>query len=152
MSVFYTAYCKLDKDTGPCREDLKVMWYFDTDANSCRQFWYGCQGNNNRFKSEKECLTTCQKIVTKGTHYCVCLCMLLFSVLLLSCICCKHLLYCYPADFNCLLTRHFFFLWLHQILPPWRDVHSITVIPLAVVTISVLYFSVRLCVCVCALF
>lgn len=84
----YTAQCKLPKVTGPCRDDLQVMWYYDTDMNRCRQFWYGCQGNANRFKSEKECLTTCQRIVTKGIAYCatccaiyVCNTSLLYSML-----------------------------------------------------------------------
>uniref|UniRef100_A0A674G887 BPTI/Kunitz inhibitor domain-containing protein n=1 Tax=Taeniopygia guttata TaxID=59729 RepID=A0A674G887_TAEGU len=37
-----------------------VKWYYDKDANSCGQFWYGgCNGTNNRFETEKECRETC---------------------------------------------------------------------------------------------
>nr|XP_054500224.1 collagen alpha-1(XXVIII) chain [Agelaius phoeniceus] len=37
-----------------------VKWYYDKAGNSCGQFWYGgCNGNNNRFETEKECRETC---------------------------------------------------------------------------------------------
>ncbi|NXO61557.1 COSA1 protein, partial [Phainopepla nitens] len=37
-----------------------VKWYYDKSGNSCGQFWYGgCNGNNNRFETEKECRETC---------------------------------------------------------------------------------------------
>lgn len=84
----YTAQCKLPKVTGPCRDDLQVMWYYDTDMNRCRQFWYGCQGNANRFKSEKECLTTCQRIVTKGIAYCATCCAIYVCNTIFCILCC----------------------------------------------------------------
>ncbi|XP_041322768.1 collagen alpha-1(XXVIII) chain [Pyrgilauda ruficollis] len=37
-----------------------VKWFYDKSGNSCGQFWYGgCNGNNNRFETEKECRETC---------------------------------------------------------------------------------------------
>lgn len=56
-----TDQCRQAQDSGPCRTDMKVMWYFDYRDNTCKRFWYGCQGNSNRFKSEKECQTVCQR-------------------------------------------------------------------------------------------
>ncbi|KAK3581415.1 hypothetical protein CHS0354_016277 [Potamilus streckersoni] len=58
-----TGACELPKDTGPCRHDLKVMWYYNIVTGLCDRFWYGgCDGNSNRFKSEKECLATCRNV------------------------------------------------------------------------------------------
>uniref|UniRef100_A0A665UTF4 Collagen alpha-1(XXVIII) chain n=1 Tax=Echeneis naucrates TaxID=173247 RepID=A0A665UTF4_ECHNA len=53
--------CSQILDPGPCR-DYVVKWYYDATANSCAQFWFGgCQGNSNRFSTEKSCRETCVK-------------------------------------------------------------------------------------------
>ncbi|XP_071977884.1 collagen alpha-1(XXVIII) chain [Engystomops pustulosus] len=53
------ARCKLPLDQGPCRTYI-IKWYYDKQANSCAQFWYGgCSGNGNRFDTEDECKKSC---------------------------------------------------------------------------------------------
>ncbi|KAK6180449.1 hypothetical protein SNE40_012601 [Patella caerulea] len=54
------AICKLPKVTGPCRGAFP-RYYYNTRTNECTKFIYGgCQGNENRFRSEDECEHTCQ--------------------------------------------------------------------------------------------
>lgn len=56
-----TEGCTQSLDPGPCR-DYVVQWYYDATSNSCAQFWFGgCQGNQNRFDTEKKCRETCEK-------------------------------------------------------------------------------------------
>ncbi|XP_067373471.1 collagen, type XXVIII, alpha 2a [Channa argus] len=51
--------CSLTLDQGTCR-DYIIRWYYDRQANSCAQFWYGgCGGNDNRYITEDECRKTC---------------------------------------------------------------------------------------------
>lgn len=51
--------CDLSLDQGTCR-NYSIYWYYDKQANSCAQFWYGgCGGNDNRYETEDECKRTC---------------------------------------------------------------------------------------------
>ncbi|XP_014302642.1 protein AMBP [Myotis lucifugus] len=53
------AACNLPIVTGPCRAFIQ-LWAFDAVQGKCIQFQYGgCQGNGNKFYSEKECKEYC---------------------------------------------------------------------------------------------
>uniref|UniRef100_A0A674B1U6 Collagen alpha-1(XXVIII) chain n=1 Tax=Salmo trutta TaxID=8032 RepID=A0A674B1U6_SALTR len=67
-SVQLDSRCKLSLDQGTCRE-YKIRWYYDQQANSCAQFWYGgCEGNANRFETENECKKICVLSRTGMSH------------------------------------------------------------------------------------
>ncbi|KAF4087947.1 hypothetical protein AMELA_G00076800 [Ameiurus melas] len=54
--------CFLESDGGPCR-DYVLKWYYDQEKNRCIQFWYGgCDGNLNRFDSQKDCEACCVEL------------------------------------------------------------------------------------------
>ncbi|XP_015244185.1 PREDICTED: collagen alpha-1(XXVIII) chain-like [Cyprinodon variegatus] len=58
--------CSLILDQGTCRNYV-ICWYYDKQANSCAQFWYGgCGGNENRYETEDECKTACVLLRTAG--------------------------------------------------------------------------------------
>ncbi|KAG7272356.1 hypothetical protein CRUP_011604 [Coryphaenoides rupestris] len=60
------ARCSVPLSQGTCR-DYITLWYYDGQANSCAQFWYGgCGGNKNRFETEEECKRTCVVSWTVG--------------------------------------------------------------------------------------
>ena len=54
-----TPLCELPAAPGPC-EAYMPSWYFDKNTNRCTQFIYGgCQGNDNRFATQKACQEAC---------------------------------------------------------------------------------------------
>lgn len=58
--------CTLQKDRGSCRE-FTVRWFYDTEYGGCSRFWYGgCEGNENRFKTQDECKNTCVDPPNRG--------------------------------------------------------------------------------------
>nr|XP_012322620.1 LOW QUALITY PROTEIN: eppin [Aotus nancymaae] len=53
--------CEMPKETGPCMAFFRRWWY-DKKNDTCSIFIYGgCQGNNNNFQSQTNCLNTCKK-------------------------------------------------------------------------------------------
>jgi hypothetical protein len=53
--------CELFPDTGPCEASIP-RWYFNFQSGECEMFDYGgCEGNENNFETEKECLAECGK-------------------------------------------------------------------------------------------
>jgi hypothetical protein len=51
--------CTLEKDSGTC-DQYKIMWYYDSASEQCKNFYYGsCGGNANRFGTEQECQLRC---------------------------------------------------------------------------------------------
>ncbi|XDV53873.1 hypothetical protein PO909_022277, partial [Leuciscus waleckii] len=54
-----SAACRLPVDAGPCKAAIP-MWAFDSSAGKCVPFIYGgCEGNDNKFHSQKECEEDC---------------------------------------------------------------------------------------------
>ncbi|XP_031784533.1 papilin isoform X3 [Nasonia vitripennis] len=63
-----SAACALPRDRGTCRE-FTVKWFYDTEYGGCSRFWYGgCEGNDNRFKTQEECKAIC--VEPKGKDVC----------------------------------------------------------------------------------
>lgn len=53
-------HCLLDVQQGTGCKDYQRMWYYIQAVDACSQFWYGgCDGNANRFSTERECLEAC---------------------------------------------------------------------------------------------
>jgi len=52
--------CTLPPESGPCRDVIK-RFYFDPTSGKCHQFYYGgCKGNENNFKTRRECKKSCK--------------------------------------------------------------------------------------------
>lgn len=59
--LVFAEKCLEKPDPGPCRAAFK-NFYYNPDAGSCQEFFYGgCRGNRNRYQSLAECLDTCGK-------------------------------------------------------------------------------------------
>lgn len=57
--------CEQKEDPGPCL-GYYLLWTYDARENLCKNFVYGgCEGNENRFESRKDCEKKCVK---KFTH------------------------------------------------------------------------------------
>uniref|UniRef100_A0A452GHW1 Protein AMBP n=1 Tax=Gopherus agassizii TaxID=38772 RepID=A0A452GHW1_9SAUR len=53
------AACRLPIVPGPCQQPV-ILWAFDATQGKCTSFNYGgCQGNGNKFYTEKECREYC---------------------------------------------------------------------------------------------
>mmetsp|Transcript_2965 Transcript_2965/g.4330 ORF Transcript_2965/g.4330 Transcript_2965/m.4330 type:complete len:170 (-) Transcript_2965:1368-1877(-) len=51
--------CILAPERGSC-VDIEAKWYWDPESGTCRTFIYGgCSGNENRFDTKADCMTTC---------------------------------------------------------------------------------------------
>ncbi|XP_053489101.1 kunitz-type protease inhibitor 1 isoform X1 [Ictalurus furcatus] len=59
------SYCTQPPITGPCRNN-NAKWYYNPYEMKCIPFNYGgCNGNNNQFDSEQECMDLCRKVTDK---------------------------------------------------------------------------------------
>ncbi|MCJ8737033.1 hypothetical protein PDJAM_G00019220 [Pangasius djambal] len=57
--------CTQPPVTGPCR-DSNTKWYYNPYDQKCSRFNYGgCQGNDNQFDSEQDCMNLCSKVTEK---------------------------------------------------------------------------------------
>ncbi|KAG5669427.1 hypothetical protein PVAND_017314 [Polypedilum vanderplanki] len=53
--------CNLPAETGPCDADFSD-YFFNMTSKTCEEFVYGgCEGNENRFGTIKECQQICGK-------------------------------------------------------------------------------------------
>jgi len=58
-----TDICRLPSSTGPCRAYIPSFYF---DGTGCTSFIYGgCDGNDNRFPTEEECLHVCGQFVSR---------------------------------------------------------------------------------------
>uniref|UniRef100_A0A8C2BA59 Si:ch211-62a1.3 n=1 Tax=Cyprinus carpio TaxID=7962 RepID=A0A8C2BA59_CYPCA len=51
--------CQLKVDAGAC-SNFSVKWHYNVSTGQCVRFWYGgCDGNNNRFNTQRDCEIRC---------------------------------------------------------------------------------------------
>lgn len=59
--LVFAEKCLSKPDPGPCRAAFK-NFYYNPDAGSCLEFFYGgCRGNGNRYQTLAECMDSCGK-------------------------------------------------------------------------------------------
>jgi Kunitz/Bovine pancreatic trypsin inhibitor domain len=59
VEVLEGEICGLPVAVGSCEENID-RWYWDQTAESCKRFEYsGCDGNENNFVTEVDCIETC---------------------------------------------------------------------------------------------
>ena len=73
MDYFYFSVlpdkCSQLLDQGTACDDMPEapMWYYDSDKMSCEPFMFkGCDGNENKFGSRKECMESCEFVCILG--------------------------------------------------------------------------------------
>lgn len=60
ITMTVAEHCLLDMESGILCGSYVQKWYYDKNLDACKLFWYGgCDGNENRFNTESECLQTC---------------------------------------------------------------------------------------------
>ncbi|CAG5120206.1 unnamed protein product, partial [Candidula unifasciata] len=65
--------CLLPKETGPC-EALIRKFYYNANTEQCEEFIYGgCQGNDNRFDTQRECENACKGTTTPQPRVDICM-------------------------------------------------------------------------------
>lgn len=56
----YEAKCLARAETGPCMA-LIILWAYDSNLGRCKTFIYGgCDGTDNKYPTEQECMATCR--------------------------------------------------------------------------------------------
>ena len=59
--------CTLPKKIGDCRAYIQ-KWYYDSESQECESFNYGgCNGNENRFDTKRDCERQCNKSTRRSS-------------------------------------------------------------------------------------
>ena len=62
FSIIQGSICDLPKKVGPCNASFP-RYFYNQQTHQCELFIYGgCQGNENNFASESECVQNCQNM------------------------------------------------------------------------------------------